>query len=112
MINGFQKITNRLVHMYDILLNKQNDQSNQFWNYNASECTHDLCVHAILCSCHWQFNFNLSMVKYVWLSYYIYHNMPNEITYIFPDFNSVVREWISNFIPFFIMDVITYPSWD
>ena len=23
-----------------------------------------------------------------------------------------VREWASNFIPYFIMDVITYPCWD
>ena len=38
-----------------------------------------------------------------------------EITYPFPNFdgcNVRVWEWISNFIPQFIMDVITYPCWD
>ena len=46
-------------------------------------------------------------------------HMPNkewgEITYLSPDFNSStveIYEWISNFIPHFIMDVITYPHWD
>ena len=45
--------------------------------------------------------------------------MPNkvwyEITYPFPNFNGYtveVWEWISNFIPHFIMDVIIYPCWD
>ena len=35
----------------------------------------------------------------------------DEITYAFPNFNSAtveVWEWISNFIPHFIMDVISY----
>ena len=39
----------------------------------------------------------------------------DEITYPFINFNCatvVVSEWISNFIPHFIMDVITYPCWD
>ena len=45
--------------------------------------------------------------------------MPNkvwdEITYPFPNFNSAVIEvweWISNFIIYFIVHVITYPCWD
>ena len=45
--------------------------------------------------------------------------MPNkmwdEITYPFPNFNIEaveVWEWISNSIPYFIVDVITYPCWD
>ena len=36
----------------------------------------------------------------------------DEITYPFPNFNgSIVEvlEWISNLIPYFIMDAITYP---
>ena len=39
----------------------------------------------------------------------------DEITYPFPNFNGFpieVWEWMSNFIPQFIMDVITYPCWD
>ena len=38
--------------------------------------------------------------------------MCGEITYPFQDFNGCtveVYEWISNFIPYFITDVITYP---
>ena len=41
--------------------------------------------------------------------------MWDEITYPFPNFNGVtleVWEWISNFIPCFIMDVIMCPCWD
>ena len=37
------------------------------------------------------------------------------IPYLFPNFNGCtveVREWISNFIPYFLMNVITYPSRD
>ena len=36
----------------------------------------------------------------------------DEITHPFPNFNGAaveVWEWLSNFIPHFIMDVITYP---
>ena len=47
------------------------------------------------------------------------NHMPSEvwdgITYPFPNFNSAtieVWEWIGNFIPHFIMDVITSPCWD
>ena len=39
----------------------------------------------------------------------------DEITYPFPNFNSCtidVWEHVSNFIPYFMMDVITYPLWD
>ena len=39
----------------------------------------------------------------------------DNITYLFPNFNNYtddVREWISNVIPHFMMDVITYPCWD
>ena len=38
--------------------------------------------------------------------------MWDEITYPFPNFNGYTVEWISNFIPLFIVDVLTYPcSW-
>ena len=39
----------------------------------------------------------------------------DEITYPFSNFNGVtveICEWISNFIPHAMMDVITYPCWD
>ena len=39
----------------------------------------------------------------------------DEITYPFPNFNSStveVWEWMNNFIPHFMMDVITYQDWD
>ena len=46
-------------------------------------------------------------------------SMPNkvwdDITYPFPHFNGStveVWEWISNFTPHIMMDVITYPRWD
>ena len=41
--------------------------------------------------------------------------MWDEITHSLPNFNGCtveVWEWISNFIPNFIMDVITHPCWD
>ena len=43
---------------------------------------------------------------------YIYHNVWDEITYPFPNFNDAtveVWEWISYFIPHFIERVITNP---
>ena len=42
-------------------------------------------------------------------------NVWGEITYPFSDFNVAaidVWELLGNFIPHFIMDVITYPCWD
>ena len=39
----------------------------------------------------------------------------DEITYPFQNYNGCTVEvwkWISNFIPYFIMDAITYPYWD
>ena len=39
----------------------------------------------------------------------------DEITYPLPNFDGCtleVWEWVSNFIPHIIMDVITYPCWD
>ena len=41
--------------------------------------------------------------------------MLDEITYLFPNFNGAtveVWEWISHFIPCYIIDVIIYPCWD
>ena len=36
----------------------------------------------------------------------------DEIAYTFLNFNNVTVEWINNFIPHCIMDVITYTCWD
>ena len=44
-----------------------------------------------------------------------FNGATDEITYPFPTFNCCtveVWEWISNFIPQFTMDVITFPCWD
>ena len=50
-----------------------------------------------------------------WISNCMPSKMWNEIMYPFPNFNGTVVEfweWISNFIPRFVRDVITYPCWD
>ena len=51
----------------------------------------------------------------VWISNHMSNKMWDKITYPFPNFNGCrveVVEWISNFIPHFIMEVITSPCWD
>ena len=48
------------------------------------------------------------------LSYYIYYNKWDEVTYPFPTYNDAtveVWEWIHNFVPHFTMRLITYPCW-
>ena len=48
-----------------------------------------------------------------WKSNHIHYKVWDEITKILPNFSGAtvdVWEWISNFIPHFIMDVITYPG--
>ena len=55
-------------------------------------------------------NFNVA-----WITNYIHYNVWDEITYPFPNFNGTTIEvwkWISNFIPHFPGEVITYPCWD
>ena len=50
-----------------------------------------------------------------WLSNHMPRNVWDEITYQFPNFNGAtidVWEWISNFIPHFIMNVITYHEYE
>ena len=51
-----------------------------------------------------------------WIINHMASNVWDEITqYPFSNFSGCtvdVWEWISNFIPHFIMDVITYPCWD
>ena len=51
----------------------------------------------------------------VWISNHTHNKVWDEITYPFSNLNgaaSGVWEWMSNFIPHFIMDVFTYPYWD
>ena len=50
-----------------------------------------------------------------WITYHMPGKVCDEITYPFPNFNGCtveVWEWKTNFIPHFIMDLITYPCWD
>ena len=50
-----------------------------------------------------------------WISNHMIGNVWGPIAYPFLNFNGCtveVKEWISNFIPHFIMDEITYPCWD
>ena len=59
--------------------------------------------------------FWLTWFNYTYISNYMPIKMWNEITYPFPNFNGcTVEVWkgISNFLPHFIMDVITYQFGD
>ena len=50
-----------------------------------------------------------------WISNHMPSKVYEEITYPFPNFNSVtieVWQWIDNFITLYIMNEITYPCWD
>ena len=44
------------------------------------------------------------------ISNHIYHEVWDEITYTFPNFNGISLEWISNVITHFIAHVLTYLS--
>ena len=60
---------------------------------------------------HWH---DLSLIQ-AWISNNIHYEVWDEITYPFLNFNSAaidIWERMNNFIPHFIMDVITYPWWD
>ena len=49
------------------------------------------------------------------ISNYVHYELWDEIFYPFPNFNGAIVEiceCLSNFIPLFIMDVITYSCWD
>ena len=50
-----------------------------------------------------------------WISNHMSSKVWEEITHPFPNFNGAtveVWEWLSNFIPNFTMDIITYPCYD
>ena len=60
--------------------------------------------------CYWH---GLTSIS-AWISNHTHSKVRNEIIYPFPNFNSFtveVWEWISNFIPRLIMDVIIQPCW-
>ena len=51
----------------------------------------------------------------IWINSYIPGKVWGMITYLFINFTICtveVQEWTNNFIPHFIIDVITYPCWD
>ena len=62
-------------------------------------------------------HFYLHGLNYIpaWISNHMPSKVWEQIIYSFPNFsvsNIEIWEWISNFIPHFIMNVITYPHWD
>ena len=62
----------------------------------------------IMCFCRLEpfYGYSLTLIP-AWISKYMPGKVWDEITYAFPNFN-----WISDFIPCFMMDVITYPCCD
>ena len=58
---------------------------------------------------------HLTFLIPAWISNYNHYKVWDEITYAFPNLNSVtveVCEWINNLISQFTGHVITYPCWD
>ena len=50
-----------------------------------------------------------------WISNHAHNKVRDELTYPFLNFDGCIVEaweWISNFTPYFMMDMITYPCWD
>ena len=47
-----------------------------------------------------------------WRRNYTHYELWDETTYLFTTAMVAVWEWISNFLPHLIMDVITYPCWN
>ena len=50
-----------------------------------------------------------------WICNHMPSEVWDEITYPFPNFDDAtveVWQWINDFVPHFMMDVITYPCWD
>ena len=98
MIYGAALLQHDLVYfivVYKWLLEK--------WNINS---TLNACMTAPNILLQTWFNLNLA-----WTNNHILCKMWEEITYLYPNFNSV-WEWISNFIQHFIGHGITYPCWD
>ena len=84
-------------------------------NRNINRCNFDLvkwhrCL--FLQQLSWEWLEGIATILACWS---LEPEMWDEITSPFPNFNCAtieVCEWISNFIPHFIMDVITNPCWD
>ena len=61
----------------------------------------------------WNYN-RLTLIP-TWITNHMLSKVWDEIIYQFPNFNGFtveVWEWINNFIPYFLIGVITYPCWD
>ena len=59
-------------------------------------------------------DYGLILIK-AWIDHYIHYKEWDEITYPFSNFNGCtakIWEWISDFIPHFTGNVITYAYWD
>ena len=68
----------------------------------------DVCAESRTESFYW---YGLTSIP-AWINNYLRHKVWVESIYPFPNFNSAtveVWEWISNFIPHFIMNAITFP---
>ena len=69
---------------------------------------------AEIVTCDLFYKYGLILIP-AWISSHMSNKAWDGITYPFPNFNGrtvEVWKWIGNFIPHFIMDVITYPRWD
>ena len=73
-------------------------------------------IMSCLCVCDFQWPLLLTGIQLLisaWISNHMSSKVWDEITYPFPNFNGCaieVWEWISEFIPHFILDVITYST--
>ena len=77
-----------------------------------------ICTHVCRALFWWDYMGSIYQSRSTLIPAWISH-FPNtvwdEITYPLQNFNGCtveVSEWISSFIPHFILDVITYPCWD
>ena len=84
----------------------KSDQYDMFSSYNV--------IEAYKCNPGPFYLHGLSLIP-GWISNHLTSKAWNEITCRFPSFNGCTVEvwkWIRNFIPHFIMDVITYPCYN
>ena len=80
---------------------------------------HVNCIEWYPCQTHKHISISFYWLSFTlfsaWISNHLSINVWDEITYPFPNLNGAIVElweWISIFIPPFIMGVITQPSWD
>ena len=81
--------------------------------YSYLMCTEEVClskIDSIEATSIWFDQYGLT----TWITNHMPGKVWDELTYPFPNFNGAtveVWEWIGNFIPHFMIDVITYPCW-